>query len=1042
VNRASNTARRSPAKTFQDLILRLQAFWAEKGCVLGQAFDIEKGAGTYHPHTFLRALGPKPWKVAYVEPCRRPTDGRYGDNPNRLYRHHQFQVLLKPSPKNIQDLYLESIASVGIEPDEHDIRFVEDNWESPTLGAWGLGWEVWVDGMELTQFTYFQQCGGLPCRPVPAELTYGLERIAMYLQGVDNVYDLVYAPGVSYREVFHRDEVEYSRFTFERLNHEVYRGFYQGAESECQRLVEAGLVIPAYDHLLKAAHAFNALDAAQAIGVTERQAYILRIRDMAKNIAEAYVETSDVNEAGLDDASVSPVEEVSASIVETDANLAGSFLLEVGTEELPAAEVMPACAALASGIKASLDSHGLRFGSVETYATPRRLIVAIEGIPSEQAAQTEAVLGPPVSVAFKDGVLGPAGLGFAKKLGVAPDALERSTTDKGEYLLARVRREGRPTRDILSETIGRLLGEIPFRRSMRWGNGSSTFSRPIHWLVALFEGRVLPVVYGDVQGGRESRGHRFLAPGTFTVSDRGQLLAELKARNVIADVQERRALILKEAEAQAAKAGGRLRAREALVDEVVQLVEYPVPLLGTFDPRFLELPELVLVSEMEQHQRYFPVEDAQGSLLPNFVVVANTRVREPKVSLDGYRRVLTARFEDGAFFFGEDQKQPLVDRVGALEGVEFHRKLGSVFDKARRATALGLFLFQELGQPEDTAAQSPRLDEIPDLIELWEADLPEDPGSARLRWILARSGRLMKADLTSRMVFEFPELEGYMGRIYAERSGELADVATAIFEHRLPRGAGDTLPSSRVGAYLGIGDRMDSIVGIFAHGKGPTGTADPFGLRRAAVAIMAIVEGHGLHLSLNRLVQHAFLGLGAHGGVKGMEVVRDEVIAFFGTRLRGMLQGRGQSTDTVDAVLAAGFDDVLDAIGRATALDELRKTADFSSLFEVFRRVGNILRGQSFEMQRTRAVVLIGPADRTLADAIEQVRETASLAIERRDFAGAFDVIGRLRGPIAGLFDAVMVLDPDPEIRGARLSLLAQVEGLIAPLADFSKLTG
>ena len=281
--------RTAPAQTFQDMILRLQRFWTEYGCVLGQPFDVEKGAGTYNPHTFLRALGPETWNVAYVEPSRRPTDGRYGDNPNRLYRHHQFQVILKPSPPDTQGLYLASMAALGIHPEEHDIRFVEDNWESPTLGAWGLGWEVWVDGMELTQFTYFQQCGGLECNPVPAELTYGLERIAMYLQGVDNVYDLVYAPGVSYGEVFHQDEVEYSTFTFEHLDVSAYSATYEANEKETQRLAESDLVIPAYDHLLKAAHAFNALDARGAISVTERQGYILRIRDLAMMCAERFL---------------------------------------------------------------------------------------------------------------------------------------------------------------------------------------------------------------------------------------------------------------------------------------------------------------------------------------------------------------------------------------------------------------------------------------------------------------------------------------------------------------------------------------------------------------------------------------------------------------------------------------------------------------------------------------------------------------------------------------------------------------------------------
>ncbi|MFO0726888.1 MAG: glycine--tRNA ligase subunit alpha [Myxococcota bacterium] len=282
--------RTPPAKTFQEMILRLQTFWANHGCILAQPYDSEKGAGTFNPHTFLRALGPEPWNVAYVEPSRRPTDGRYGDNPNRLYRHHQFQVILKPSPKDVQGLYLESMRAIGIHPEEHDIRFVEDNWESPTLGAWGLGWEVWVDGMELTQFTYFQQVGGFECRPVSAELTYGLERIAMYLQQVDSIYDAWYAPGIKYREVFHRDEVEHSTYTFQHLDVAMYLRLFEAHEAECKRLVKLGLAIPAYDQCLKASHTFNSLDARGAVSVTERQGYILRVRELAKGCAERWLE--------------------------------------------------------------------------------------------------------------------------------------------------------------------------------------------------------------------------------------------------------------------------------------------------------------------------------------------------------------------------------------------------------------------------------------------------------------------------------------------------------------------------------------------------------------------------------------------------------------------------------------------------------------------------------------------------------------------------------------------------------------------------------
>ena len=288
----TNNAISGAPETFQELIMRLQSYWSDLGCVIVQPLDLEVGAGTFHPATFLRAIGPEPWNAAFVQPCRRPTDGRFGENPNRLQHYYQYQVVLKPSPKNIQQLYLDSLTMLGIDPLEHDIRFVEDNWESPTLGAWGLGWEIWLNGMEVTQFTYFQQVGGLECRPVTGELTYGLERIAMYLQGVDSIFDLVWTRGpqgtVTYRDVFHQNEVEQSHYNFEHADVDYLFKHFDYCESQSQSLIEKGLPLPAYEMVLKASHTFNLLDARHAISVTERQRFILRVRSLSRAVAEAY----------------------------------------------------------------------------------------------------------------------------------------------------------------------------------------------------------------------------------------------------------------------------------------------------------------------------------------------------------------------------------------------------------------------------------------------------------------------------------------------------------------------------------------------------------------------------------------------------------------------------------------------------------------------------------------------------------------------------------------------------------------------------------
>ena len=294
MNRTSDTSNHD-VSTFQGLIFALQQYWADQGCVILQPYDMEMGAGTFHSATFLRSIGPEPWSCAYVQPSRRPTDGRYGENPNRLQHYYQFQVILKPSPMDIQELYLGSLKALGLDLLVHDIRFVEDNWESPTLGAWGLGWEVWLNGMEVTQFTYFQQVGGLDCRPVTGEITYGLERIAMYLQGVESVYDLIWANGpdgpVTYGDIFHQNEVEQSAFNFEHAEVDALFGWFDTCEKESQRLIEIGLPLPAYEQVLKASHTFNLLDARHAISVTERQRYILRVRSLSRAVAQAYYDS-------------------------------------------------------------------------------------------------------------------------------------------------------------------------------------------------------------------------------------------------------------------------------------------------------------------------------------------------------------------------------------------------------------------------------------------------------------------------------------------------------------------------------------------------------------------------------------------------------------------------------------------------------------------------------------------------------------------------------------------------------------------------------
>ena len=702
------------------------------------------------------------------------------------------------------------------------------------------------------------------------------------------------------------------------------------------------------------------------------------------------------------------------------------LFLEIGAEELPAREIGPAVAALRDQLIAALDAARLAHGEARTYSTPRRLVVVVPDVDARQADLREELEGPRVEVAFKDGVATKAAEGFAKKVGLPVDKLGRKQTPKGEVISATIDKPGQDARVLLPEILAALPGKLPFTRVMRWGNSDVAFARPVQWIVALFGGEVVRFAYGDVESGRDSRGHRFLAPGVFGVEGEAQWLKEMAAHKIIPSVEERRARIVALATEAAKSVGGTVRPDEGLVDEVTQLVEWPVPLLGAFDPAFLEIPQEVLISEMREHQRYFSVLDGHGKLMPQFVVIANTQVEDPAVSVAGYRRVLSARFQDGRFFFTEDQKTPLWDRVKRLETMAFHRALGTTFEKVERVVKLAFWLARELGYPAMASG---------DPFALASAPRPAaDAGG----WALARAGYLMKADLTTAMVFEFPELQGVMGRAYAERAGEPADVAKAIEEHYLPKNAGDALPVGDLGAILGLADRLDTIAGIFSTGKGPTGAADPFGLRRAALGVLNVVRARGWHLSLSNAIDQAATGIGARGKKDAGEV-RAEIAEFFRGRLRGLLTTSGIPTDVAEAALLASADDALDAGLRAEALASLRSKPEMEPLTIAFKRVANILKDQvPGEVDRAK---LPTDADRALFDAVAGVEERVRAAIAARQFGAAFDAIATIRPELDRFFEAVMVMDVDLAVRAQRLGLLSRVQKIFAPLADFRALS-
>jgi glycyl-tRNA synthetase beta chain len=691
------------------------------------------------------------------------------------------------------------------------------------------------------------------------------------------------------------------------------------------------------------------------------------------------------------------------------------LLLEIGTEEIPAAVLTRAIESLTGRAQAALAEARLDAERVRVLGTPRRLVLSVAGLADRQPDLEERVVGPPARAAFDDaGKPTQAAVGFAKRNGVSVEKLERAEVEgkKGEYVVCTRHEPGKPAAEVLPALLERLIAEQPWAKSMRWAYREEAFVRPVQWIVALLGDDVLPISFAGIEAGRMSRGHRFLAPEPVAVP--GALPAYLdlmRQRFVIVDPALRAEMITAELARVEGEIGARVRPDADLLREVANLVEYPVAVCGSFRESFLEVPEEVIVSAMRAHQRYFAVEDAQGRLVNRFVTIAGTVTRDAAVVRAGNERVLAARLSDASFFFREDRRIPLAQRAEKLDEVVFQSDLGSIGAKTRRIGAIAGKLAAEVGA---------------------------DSGH------VARAASLCKADLVTHMVFEFPDLQGVMGRHYARLEGEPAPVSDAIFEHYLPRGATDALPRTDVGAVLGIADRIDTLVGCFAVGLAPTGSADPYGLRRAALGILGILLDRGWSISLTHLVALAAQALAGTPEVT-VEVKDDgkaAVLAFLRTRLKGFL---GElPADCVEAALNAGFDDVPDARARAQAVAALRQREDFEPLGVAFKRVANILKGQTGDnvasAQEPDTGLFTEEAERALWRAFGEIASQVERHLESSDYARALGVLAELKAPVDRFFDQVLVMDQDPKVRANRLALLARIGGSFARIADFRQL--
>ncbi len=682
------------------------------------------------------------------------------------------------------------------------------------------------------------------------------------------------------------------------------------------------------------------------------------------------------------------------------------LLLEIGTEEIPAAFLPKAMADMDDLIRKALSSERVQHGQVTTMSTPRRLFLHVADLSEMQEDQVIEKLGPSRKAAFDDqGAPTKAAIGFAKGQGMDLSEIEIITTDKGENLCARKKIAGGSTAELLPGLLSKLILSIPFKKAMRWSNLEIRFARPIHWILALYGGAVVPFQIENIQSGNTSRGHRFMSPGSFAVSDYRDYLEKTKSAYVIVDPEERKKIIGEEARRVAAKVSGKPFIDDELLQTVTFLVEYPTAVCGSFDPSYLDLPREVLTTTMMSHQKYFPVVDDNGKLLPHFITINNTLARDPSVVTRGNEKVIRARLSDARFFFEEDRKISLDQRFEDLRKVVYHTLLGTSYEKVLRFRNLAALIAAKI--------------------------------NPALKASVDRTAVLAKADLDTQMVGEFSELQGVMGREYALLAGENPLVARAVYEHYLPLAAGGELPVTEEGAIVSIADKLDTITGFFSVNLVPSGTADPYALRRQALGVINIILDKAYPLKLDELIDYSLDNL--QDRIKRpTKEVKTDVMEFFKARFENQLIAQGHPYDVVNAVVAAGFSDLTETMKKIVAMETFRNHVDFQPLAIAFKRVSNILK--DFQGGSVQEGLFQAKEEQELYRVFLAVRAKALTNLEGRHYESALVEMASLRAPVDSFFEAVMIMAKEEDVKYNRLSLLEDISSLFRRVADFSKL--
>lgn len=982
--------------TFEQIIERLNTFWVKQNCIIHQGYDLEVGAGIFNPATFLRCLGKEPYRAAYVESCRRPKDT---SDKDRLQRSHQYQVIIKPPPTDTRTLYLQSLFALNLDIKKYDIRFVHNDWEVSSLGISGLGWKVWCNGMEITQFTYLQTVGDIALKPISVEITYDLERLALFLQNKTAIFDIQYNHLFTLRDLFLQNEVEWNHYHLTEASVPMWLRHFSDYEQEIKNLVKNNLPIPAYDFVIKASHAFNLLDARGAICFTQRNSYIRKIRDLTHLVAKAILS----RQVCL---TTSPIR--TKSIIQKNPCFnpknTRDFLLEIGSEQLPASFIPIGCLYLEKAMRNLLETSELEFEELQIFGTPQRLSILVKGLVEGTESVEEQIKGPSITVAFdKKGNLTKEGKGFLQACNIAFCTLAEVLQEEipnlyfipmggVQYLIATVYVKGSSTYALLQKRLPSLIMNIDFPKKMYWEDPSIKYARPIRWILALFGTQVVSFSLGRIQSGNFSFGHFQLKPTYIEIKHPKYYLSDLKNHYVLADIEERKQHIEKQIKTLEQQIKGCAIERNKVLPEVLHLTEWPTLMLGFFDAKFLRIPQEILISQIIKHLKYFPITDRHDQLMNAFIITIDSQPN-PTIQL-GNEKELLLRLSNRIILYEKEIHIPLELSYYKLQEISYQKNCKNLWNKVERLTLIATMFHQYLKVAEYTHVQ--------------------------------RAALLSKSDLCSALVNEFPDLQGVIGKHYALAQNEQHQVAIALEEQWMPRSKCD-VPKTPTGIILSLSDKIDDLISFYSTSRGL------YPLRKQAMGIVRILLKNKMSCNLQILLLKACQIFPITNKKKATQTI----ISFINTRKKLIFEELGFRKDEIDAITRISPYDPFDQLCRLEAFCSFRKSKkNFSCFIKTYKRIKGYTQNDSPTFQKE---LMIEPAERKILQEYILIHKCWPKLLQQKQYLEAFKLLAELQNPLEKFFKTVIIFTDDLVLRGNRIALLKKLIKLFESLMDFSK---